>query len=1510
LTASQIASSNSGSYYISSKSNVQASLLALDSGLAAVAGQAAAAFVYKGKVATKSALSSMTGMEVGNVWVVESDESTTPASKNVDYVWNGSAWDDLGHDVQLASESNDGLMSKELVQELNSGYALAQSNASAIASESSSRSSADLALENKIKSLGASQIATANAGSYFIVSSSNAQTSLLALDSEAHALEGKVVTAKQEAIDSANATAASGIATALSTAESYADAKAAGVIVHKASRSDFPKDAATGNDSGSVGSLYVDLSSGDVYYWTDSDSSFKIAGRTAYSHSQIADGSNPHKTTFANILSKPTTVSGYGITDAYTKAEIDSSLSSASSSIASEASARKAEDDALQSQITSVSASLSQEILDRKSADSGLLSNILDNKTAISSNTVDIQANKKSADDSISALSSSVSANAKAISDETARAEAAEALKQDALTFDSAPKAGSSNPVTSGGLYSAIPSGISLSASASSSAVSIASAILSASGSVLSSSSASIPSATSLSSGVVIVDQSLSLDSANPVQGKIIKKAIDDEASRASSAEAAIASRVGQAASLGPDGTTISAYGIAPLGTDAKVPAAYLPSYVDDVVEGYLSEGKFYSDSGHMTAISGESGKIYVDLLSSKTYRWSGTQFSVISETLALGESETSAYRGDYGKIAYDHSQIADGSNPHKTTFANIESKPTTVSGYGISDAYTKAEVDASLKAASDSASAEYLKISGGTMTGVLTMSASSSSGIEMSGKPISQASYVLINNENSAGGSHGVLTWRADGSGYDSLNPYNGEAYITGPMSSIGGGQAKGWSRERLIKESEFNASVSAVSSHADSLAASLQTQVSANSSSISSLYTALSSEASSRESGDASAVSSANSYSDSKYSSAVSHSDSNLAIAEGYADTKSSNALSSANSYTNSSVAAALSSANSYSDSRVVIVASAEELAAKSDPKVVYVRADTWDAYRFDASSGKMRILGKTAYDHSQTADGSNPHKTTFANIESKPTTLSGYGITDAYTKEQSDAGSAALAASLASAISDRFGSITAADVKADNSGANYISPDLDVQASLLELDTAIKAVESGAAVAFVYKGKFATKADLIASGSHTQGYVYVVESDESTSPASSNVDYVWNGTDWDDLGHDVKLATASNDGLMSSAMVSQLAGAVSGVAANAAAISSESSSRESSDSALEAEIKNNSSAISAVSTALSAEASARITNDAAVTSDAHQYSDARKAEVEGQIGASSSYSSSTSSYTYKGIAQLGTDGKLLDEETPDGYSKTLWYDTDADRPSTGETGRLYVASNSIYRWDGEKYVKIAGALEVGERSDQAFRGDYGKIAYDHSQLADGSNPHQTTFANILAKPGTVDALNSALGLSGDGALIAASAMASSISSEASARKAADDALSASIALKENAVAWESAPSSDSSHANGYAVTSYGLYKTAVAQIGSNKTTSSDGSQYEHIYLKNAAGTAISSDAFALDPATSSVYGTVKLDSAVTASGTNPVPASAIKAYADAAIESALSAQVVDLT
>ena len=124
--------------------------------------------------------------------------------------------------------------------------------------------------------------------------------------------------------------------------------------------------------------------------------------------------------------------------------------------------------------------------------------------------------------------------------------------------------------------------------------------------------------------------------------------------------------------------------GVAELDGTGKVPSAQLPSFVDDVIEGYLHQGKFYKESAHTTAITGEAGKIYVDLASLKTYRWSGTAFVVISETIALGETSSTAFRGDRGKTAYEHSQAAHApSNAERNVIIEVKVNGETVTPDG-----------------------------------------------------------------------------------------------------------------------------------------------------------------------------------------------------------------------------------------------------------------------------------------------------------------------------------------------------------------------------------------------------------------------------------------------------------------------------------------------------------------------------------------------------------------------------------------------------------------------------------------------------------------------------------------------------------------------------------------------------------------------------------------------------------------------------------------------------------
>ncbi len=129
-----------------------------------------------------------------------------------------------------------------------------------------------------------------------------------------------------------------------------------------------------------------------------------------------------------------------------------------------------------------------------------------------------------------------------------------------------------------------------------------------------------------------------------------------------------------------------TANGLAELDSNGKVPTAQLPSYVDDVLE---------FDNKTAFPTSGESGKIYVAKDTNKTFRWSGTAYVEISASLALGETPSTAFAGDKGKKAYDHSQAAhapanaeanvqsDWNESNTGSDAYIKNKPTSMRADG-----------------------------------------------------------------------------------------------------------------------------------------------------------------------------------------------------------------------------------------------------------------------------------------------------------------------------------------------------------------------------------------------------------------------------------------------------------------------------------------------------------------------------------------------------------------------------------------------------------------------------------------------------------------------------------------------------------------------------------------------------------------------------------------------------------------------------------------------------------
>lgn len=104
--------------------------------------------------------------------------------------------------------------------------------------------------------------------------------------------------------------------------------------------------------------------------------------------------------------------------------------------------------------------------------------------------------------------------------------------------------------------------------------------------------------------------------------------------------------------------------------------------------------------------------------------------------------------------------------------------------------------------------------------------------------------------------------------------------------------------------------------------------------------------------------------------------------------------------------------------------------------------------------------------------------------------------------------------------------------------------------------------------------------------------------------------------------------------------------------------------------------------------------------------------------------------------------GVATLGGDGKVPSAQLPSYVDDVLEYDKKASFPTTGETGKIYVAkdTNLTYRWGGSAYVEISVSLALGETSSTAYAGDKGKALAERLTTAEG---------NISSNDGDITAL-----------------------------------------------------------------------------------------------------------------------------------------------------------------
>ena len=162
----------------------------------------------------------------------------------------------------------------------------------------------------------------------------------------------------------------------------------------------------------------------------------------------------------------------------------------------------------------------------------------------------------------------------------------------------------------------------------------------------------------------------------------------------------------------------ISSVTLGLLDSNNQIIRKYLPSYVDDVVEGYMYyallteepdsfdptkyykivDGKYvhgevgdvwaantwydlgiYEDAAHTTKINPESGKIYVDIPTNTSYRWGGTTYVAITNPIDVFTGATSSSAGVAGIVpapaAGDQNKFLKGDG----TWANVSTTDTKV---------------------------------------------------------------------------------------------------------------------------------------------------------------------------------------------------------------------------------------------------------------------------------------------------------------------------------------------------------------------------------------------------------------------------------------------------------------------------------------------------------------------------------------------------------------------------------------------------------------------------------------------------------------------------------------------------------------------------------------------------------------------------------------------------------------------------------------------------------------
>lgn len=101
---------------------------------------------------------------------------------------------------------------------------------------------------------------------------------------------------------------------------------------------------------------------------------------------------------------------------------------------------------------------------------------------------------------------------------------------------------------------------------------------------------------------------------------------------------------------------------------------------------------------------------------------------------------------------------------------------------------------------------------------------------------------------------------------------------------------------------------------------------------------------------------------------------------------------------------------------------------------------------------------------------------------------------------------------------------------------------------------------------------------------------------------------------------------------------------------------------------------------------------------------------------------------------------VATSGDYNDLSNQPDLSGFDNLDVYPDFASFPVVGVWGdKIYIADDTgiLYRWAWSAYAVTSGQMALGETSDTAYRGDRGKIAFDHTSLT--NNPHNVTQAQV---------------------------------------------------------------------------------------------------------------------------------------------------------------------------